>query len=383
MTTSNGDSTPAPAPSGGELAQQMNEETKKKYTKDRKVGEGTYAVVYLGHVKSTALPVAIKKIKLSAMVDGISMDAIREVKFLQELRHENVIRLIDVFSSKNQNLNLVLEFLDSDLEMIIKDTKIGFGGADIKSWLAMSLRGLWWCHKNFVLHRVALFHDIKPNNLLLSTNGQLKLADFGLARSFSDPYRAMTSTVITRWYRPPELLFGAKSYSSSVDIFSLGLVFAELLLRVPFLPGDSDVHQLKLIATALGTPTEQNWPGVTKLPEYVIPNTGDIRPEQGRLFYGETFRALTPEGLTLLMSMLRLDPRKRWSAKQCLQSEWFKEEPMPTKPELLPRKGGGKGIEKVGGDLKRRAGWDEGTEATELEGHRGRKVARKLDFGGK
>jgi len=85
------------------------------------------------------------------------MDAIREVKFLQELRHENIIRLIDVFSSKNQNLNLVLEFLDSDLEMIIKDTKIGFGGADIKSWLAMSLRGLWWCHKNFVLHRVGLF----------------------------------------------------------------------------------------------------------------------------------------------------------------------------------------------------------------------------------
>ena len=115
-------------------------------------------MVHLGHVKSTALPVAIKKIKLSAMVDGISMDAIREVKFLQELRHENIIRLIDVFSSKNQNLNLVLEFLDSDLEMIIKDTKIGFGGADIKSWLAMSLRGLWWCHKNFVLHRVGLFH---------------------------------------------------------------------------------------------------------------------------------------------------------------------------------------------------------------------------------
>lgn len=86
------------------------------------------------------------------------MDAIREVKFLQELRHENIIRLIDVFSSKNQNLNLVLEFLDSDLEMIIKDTKIGFGGADIKSWLAMSLRGLWWCHKNFVLHRVGLSH---------------------------------------------------------------------------------------------------------------------------------------------------------------------------------------------------------------------------------
>lgn len=193
----------------------------------------------------------------------------------------------------------------------------------------------------------------------------------------------MTSTVITRWYRPPELLFGAKSYSSTVDIYSLGLVFAELLLRVPFLPGDSDVQQLQLIATALGTPTEQNWPGVTKLPDYVIPNKDDIRPEQGRFFYGETFRTLTPEGLTLLMAMLRLDPRKRWSAKRALESEWFKEEPMPTKPELLPRKGGGKGIEKVGGDLKRRAGWDETPDGAEIGEHRGRKVARKLNFGGK
>lgn len=110
--------------------------------------------MHLGHVRATGLPVAIKKIKVSAMADGISMDAIREVKFLQELRHENVIRLIDVFSSKNQNLNLVLEFLDSDLEMMIKDTSLFFNGADIKSWMAMSLRGLWWCHKNFVLHRV-------------------------------------------------------------------------------------------------------------------------------------------------------------------------------------------------------------------------------------
>lgn len=159
------------APQGGEqLAEDMNEQTRMKYSKgtdgpgeagvnadgptDRKVGEGTYAIVYLGHIRSTGLPVAIKKIKISAEKLGLSMDAIRETKFLQELRHENVIRLIDVFSSKSQNLNLVLEFLPCDLEMVIKDTKINFNTANIKSWMAMSLRGLWWCHKNFVLHRV-------------------------------------------------------------------------------------------------------------------------------------------------------------------------------------------------------------------------------------
>ncbi|KAH0613884.1 uncharacterized protein H6S33_005770 [Morchella sextelata] len=366
-------------PAEDRLAQDLNDDTQRKYEKDRKVGEGTYAVVHLGHVRATGLPVAIKKIKVSAMQDGISMDAIREVKFLQELRHENVIRLLDVFSSKNQNLNLVLEFLDGDLEFIIRDKDITFNGADIKSWMAMSLRGLWWCHKNFVLHR-----DIKPNNLLLSTSGQLKLADFGLARSFSDPYRAMTSNVITRWYRPPELLFGAKYYSSAVDIFSLALVFVELIIRLPYLAGDSDVHQLQLIARWLGTPTEQNWPGVTSLPEYVIPNKDDIQPERDLYYYQRTFPTISPAGMEVLYGMLRLDPRKRLSAKEALEGEWFREDPPPTRPELLPKKGGGAGVEKVGADLKRRAGWEEGGgDATEMEGgQRGRKIARKLDFGG-
>lgn len=193
----------------------------------------------------------------------------------------------------------------------------------------------------------------------------------------------MTSNVITRWYRPPELLFGAKYYSSAVDIFSLGLVLAELLIRTPFLPGDSDVHQLKLIAEALGTPSEQNWPGVTTLPEYVIPNKDNVQPERDRFYFSRTFYTVTPAGIDLLMGMLRLDPRKRVSAREALESEWFKEDPAPTKPELLPKKGGGKGIEKVGADLKRRAGWDENGDATDLEGgQRGKKIARKLDFGG-
>lgn len=227
--------------------------------------------------------------------------------------------------------------------------------------------------------------DIKPNNLLLSTNGQLKLADFGLARSFSDPYRVMTSNVITRWYRPPELLFGAKHYSSAVDIFSLALVFVELIIRLPYLAGESDVHQLQLIARCLGTPTEQNWPGVTALPEYVVPNKDDIQPERDLYYYQRTFPTISPAGTEVLYGMLRLDPRRRLSAKEALEGEWFREDPPPTRPELLPKKGGGAGVEKVGADLKRRAGWGEegGGDATEAEGGvRGRKIARKLDFGG-
>ena len=146
------------------------------YTKE-KVGEGTYAVVYLGKQITTKRQIAIKEIKTGLFKDGLDMSALREVKYLQELKHPNVIELVDVFSATN-NLNLVLEFLPCDLEVLIKDKSIVFKSADIKSWLLMTLRGIHHCHRNFILHR-----DLKPNNLLLAPDGQLKIADFGLARA--------------------------------------------------------------------------------------------------------------------------------------------------------------------------------------------------------
>ncbi|MCJ1371662.1 TFIIH complex serine/threonine-protein kinase subunit kin28 [Loxospora ochrophaea] len=350
-----------------ELAEELNEETKQKYVKDKKLGEGTYAIVYLGHLKADPKSlVAIKKIKINADYrDGLSMDAIREVKFLQELSHPNVIALHAVFSSKNQNLNLVLEFLPlGDLEMLIKDIDgVRYGTADVKAWMGMLGRAVWFCHENFVLHR-----DIKPNNLLIAADGEMKLADFGLARSFADPYRAMSHQVITRWYRPPELLFGAKFYSGAVDVWSMGLVFAELIIRNPFVAGNTDVHQLELICQAIGTPTEENWPGVSKLPAFVRVETQ--QPVRGRDFYLATFGTAGPVGVDLLMSMLILDPRKRSTARQILQHPWWANEPRPTRKEDLPKKGGGAG--KMGEDLKRRGG--------ELEDGRADKVARRLDF---
>ncbi|PWY77152.1 kinesin family protein [Aspergillus sclerotioniger CBS 115572] len=245
-----------------EITEQLNEDVRHKYIKDKKLGEGTYAVVFLGHLRTDPSSfVAIKKIKVNAEYkDGLSMDAIREVKYLQELSHPNIIALHDVFSSKDQNLNLVLEYLPrGDLEMLIRDSNIHYGAADVKSWMGMLARGIWFCHENFILHR-----DIKPNNLLVAADGEVKLADFGLARSFADPYLNMTHQVITRWYRPPELLFGARQYSGAVDVWSMGMVFAELLLRVPFIAGNSDLDQISKICEAFGTPTEDNWPGVTR-----------------------------------------------------------------------------------------------------------------------
>lgn len=295
------------------------------------------------------------------------MDAIREVKYLQELSHPNVIALHDVFSSKDQNLNLVLEYLPlGDLEMLIKDGNVQYGAADVKAWMGMLARGVWFCHENFVLHR-----DIKPNNLLIASDGEVKLADFGLARSFADPYMNMTHQVITRWYRPPELLYGARQYAGAVDIWSMGMVFAELLLRVPFVAGNTDLDQISKICEAFGTPTEDNWPGVTKLPNY-LPHGNQLVPVQGRDFFLRQFPNAGPVGADLLMSMCALDPRKRRTASQVLQHDWWLTEPRPTNKQDLPRKSGG--AQKMGDDLTRRGG--------ELDEGAFKNAARRLNFSG-
>lgn len=337
----------------------------------KKLGEGTYAIVYRGTLRSDPSQLfAIKRIKIvKEYTDGLGPDAIRELKFLQELSHPNIIKLQTVFSSKDESINIVLEYLPGgDLEQLIRNVNgVRYGGADIKAWMGMISRAIWFCHENFVLHR-----DIKPNNLLIATDGEVKLADFGLARSFADPYRRMTSNVITRWYRPPELLFGAKHYSGAVDIWSAGCVFAELILRVPYLASETEIGQISVVCQAIGTPTEENWPGVTKLPEYTVsePHT----PVAGRNDYLARFGTAGQDGVDLLMAMLTLDPRKRITAREVLEHPYWSSEPKPTAKKLLPR-AGGKGAAKAAADLGR------GPGKVDDEPERGPKVARKLDFG--
>lgn len=294
------------------------------------------------------------------------MDAIREVKFLQELSHPNIIALHSVFSSRDQNLNLVLEYLpQGDLEMLIKDGSVQYGIADMKAWMGMLARAVWFCHDNAVLHR-----DIKPNNLLIAADGEVKLADFGLARSFADPYFAMTYNVITRWYRPPELFFKARFYSAAVDVWSMGAVFAEIVIRGPFMFGESDIGQVAQICEKVGTPAEDNWPGVSKLEGYMPVPKEQVRPLRPRAEWDRQFGVLGAAGVDLLMATLALDPRKRPTARQVLQHAFWNAHPKPSKKENLPKKGGGE--KQMGEDLKRRGG--------ELEDGRADKVARKLDF---
>ncbi|KAK4049128.1 TFIIH complex serine/threonine-protein kinase subunit kin28 [Microbotryomycetes sp. JL201] len=360
-----------------QAAEEANERIQSKYSKDRKVGEGTYAVVYLGKEKATDRKIAIKKIKVGQFKDGLDMSAIREVKFLQELRHPNVIELLDVFSNKS-NLNLVLEFLDTDLEAVIKDNSLVFQGADIKSWMLMTMKGLEFCHRNWILHR-----DMKPNNLLIAPDGTLKIADFGLAREYADENAKMTCQVVTRWYRPPELLMGARSYSTGVDNWAAGCIFAELMLRVPYMAGESDFEQLNVIFSALGSPTDADWPGMRKLPEFV---EFEKKPKQDLRML---FSAASADAIDLLQKLLTYDPRKRITARQALDHPWFHAVPRPTAPSKLPKPtaelkprplppaesaAGAKGSTDTATNKKRKVRDDLVKEES------GQKVARKLDF---
>jgi cyclin-dependent kinase 7 len=323
--------------------------------------------------------VAIKKFKVqpSQLREGLNVDSIREIKYLQELSHPSVVALLDVFSTKDQNINMVIEYFpNGNLEQLIKDVSVTYGAADVKAWMGMLSRAIYYCHSNFVLHR-----DIKPNNLLIAADGEVKLADFGLARSFADPYANMTSVVITLWYRPPELLYGARHYSGAVDVWSMGMVFAELLMRRPYAAADltdqndmgtsaGEIAQITKICEAVGTPTEENWPGVSTLPNYI--SSDKVIPVRGREFYTSMFPTAGAIGVDLLMAMLKLDPRKRVTAKGILQHAWWKTDPRPTEKENLPKQGGG--AEKMGEDVAKKPGVvDEG---------RFKGVARMLDFGG-
>lgn len=232
--------------------------------------------------------------------------------------------MVDVFADR-KNLNLVLEFYDADMEMMVKDRTIAFSPAHIKSWMLMLLCGIEHCHQRQIIHR-----DLKPNNLLIASEGTIKIADFGLARNFGYPVEPMTSQVVTRWYRAPELLFGARHYTGAVDMWAAGCIFAELMLRTPFLPADTDMGQLKVIFQALGTPSEEEWPGMDSLPDYVpFPRTP--KPP-----FASIFNAAADDALDLLGKMLAFNPASRISARAALSHPYFTNAPRPTAPAALP-----------------------------------------------
>lgn len=234
------------------------------------------------------------------------------------------MKLLDVFHGKY--VNLVFEFCEFDLEKVIQASSIILTEARVKSYLQMTLRGIQACHDAWVLHR-----DLKPSNLLIDTNGVLKVGDFGLARLYASPERAMTATVVTLWYRAPELLFGSKHYGTGVDIWSIGLIFAELMIRTPLLPGQSEIDQLGKTFHLFGTPTQDDWPNVLDLPSYM-----EFSPKEAVSLDG-LFPAASKQARDLLRAMLKLNPNKRPTTEEALAHAYFSQGEPPAHPSDLPK----------------------------------------------
>ncbi|GFE54233.1 CMGC CDK kinase [Babesia ovis] len=283
----------------------------KRYHKLEKIGEGTYGVVYKAQ-NSHGEIFALKKIRVEEEDEGIPSTAIREISLLKELHHPNIVWLRDVIHS-DKCLTLVFEYLDQDLKKLLDVCDGGLETSTAKSFLYQLLKGVAYCHEHRILHR-----DLKPQNLLINRKGTLKLADFGLARAFAIPVRSYTHEVVTLWYRAPDVLMGSKKYSTEVDIWSVGCIFAEMINGVPLFPGVSEQDQLKRIFKVLGSPNVETWPQVVDLPAY--------NPDLG-VFEKQPWSVIVPKlsgaGVDLISKMLQLDPFQRISAREALSHEYF------------------------------------------------------------
>ena len=237
---------------------------------------------------------------------------------MKELKHENIVSLHDVIHTENK-LMLVFEFMDRDLKKYM-DSRGDRGSLDyitIKSFMYQLLKGIAFCHDNRVLHR-----DLKPQNLLINTKGQLKLADFGLARAFGIPVNTFSNEVVTLWYRAPDVLLGSRTYNTSIDIWSAGCIMAEMYTGRPLFPGTTNEDELQKIFRLMGTPSERTWPGISNFPEY--------KPTF-HVYATQDLRSILPQvdalGLDLLGRMLQLRPEMRISAKDALVHAWFRDLP--------------------------------------------------------
>ena len=217
------------------------------YEKIDKAGEGTYGVVYKARNKITKEIVALKRIRLESEEEGVPSTAIREISLLKELHHPNVVELKDVIHS-DKKLTLVFEFIDFDMKKYMEANKGRITVQTIKSLMFQLLAGVAYCHQRRVLHR-----DLKPQNLFISKDLKLKLGDFGLARAFGIPVRSFTHEVVTLWYRAPDVLLGNRKYSTPVDIWSCGCIFAELVAGKPLFPGNNEQDELTRIFKFLNT----------------------------------------------------------------------------------------------------------------------------------
>lgn len=318
------------------------------YEKKYQVGEGTYGSVFVASNRQTNEIVAMKRINTEQEENGFPITALREVKLLKGLSHDNMVTLKEIVCSKEQgtgdvlpkNVFMVFEYLEYDLTGVLETPEIRLTADHVKSWARQLLEGVHYMHTNKVIHR-----DLKASNLLINRHGELKIADWGLARSWNSEMKRLTNKVITLWYRPPELLLGMIDYSTKIDMWSVGCIVAEMFRRSAFLKGRNETHQLELIYKVCGTPNTQEWPNLEKkcrLWKKFAPGPGDkIYPNRLALCLRENLphsKWMTNEAINLIGKLMTQNPCTRWSAAQALDAEYFFEEPVFKKAKDLNMK---------------------------------------------
>lgn len=287
-------------------------EVDQRYVPIKPIGKGAYGVVCSARNVETDEKIAIKKIGsvFENMIDA--KRTLRELKLLRHLQHENIIQIKDIMKPTDierfTDVYIVYELMDTDLHQIIRSSQ-PLSDDHCQYFVYQLLRGLKYIHSANVLHR-----DLKPSNLLLNANCDLKICDFGLARTGSER-EFMTEYVVTRWYRAPELLLSCTEYTAAIDVWSVGCIFGELLGRRPLFPGKDYVHQLNLITKVIGSPSEEDMAFINseKARRYIR-----SLPHCARLEFSKLYSNSSAAAVDLLSRMLVFNPANRITVEQAL-----------------------------------------------------------------
>ncbi|CRK99853.1 CLUMA_CG013156, isoform A [Clunio marinus] len=283
-----------------------------------KIGEGTYGKVFKAVDSLTLNLVALKYVRMEKEYDGFPITVLREINILRKLKHKNIVNLLEIIhndsmNSKHQGTYLVFEYVNHDLMGLLDNQSMVFDEIAIYQIFKQILEGIHHCHCENILHR-----DLKVSNILVSNEGVVKIADFGLGRHWQAE-RPFTNKVISLWYRPIELLLGEEKYNRSVDMWSLGCIFGELFQRKPVFTFNTEIGMIRGIFDLCGTPTKHSWPEVKLLPGY-----GALHPKWCIRKLSETFKFIIPTlALDLLDKMLCLNPKNRITAEEALKSNWI------------------------------------------------------------
>ncbi|CAD5219452.1 unnamed protein product [Bursaphelenchus okinawaensis] len=281
------------------------------YKKIFDLGEGTYATVWLGKSLLTGKSVAMKEMRLEHE-EGAPCTAIREVSLLRSLKHANVVTLHDIIYT-DRVLTLVFEFVERDLREYMEEIARLISIDNVKLFLVQLLRGLAYCHRRRILHR-----DLKPQNLLINRLGELKLADFGLARAQSIPTKTYSNEVVTLWYRPPDVLLGSTDYTTHIDMWGVGCILYEMLHHKPMFPGQSNDEQLKLIFNMLGTPTMDSCPELCQMPGF---KQGNFKKQKAKSLIRHP--RVDAQRADFLEKCLKYDGKKRISALDAMHHQFL------------------------------------------------------------